>query len=77
MSIFAIGDLHLSHNFEKPMDIFGDGWANHTEKISENWNRVVRAEDLSLSPAIYPGQCTFLMRFLTYGGSPLCLELNS
>ncbi|MEG0157469.1 MAG: serine/threonine protein phosphatase, partial [Anaerovoracaceae bacterium] len=32
MSIFAIGDLHLSMDprIKKPMDIFGDRWANHS-----------------------------------------------
>jgi len=59
MSIFAIGDLHLSHNLEKPMDIFGDEWANHTERISDNWVRVVRAEDL----VIVAGDISWAMHF--------------
>jgi len=46
MTIFAIGDLHLSHHRDKPMDIFGGDWVNHTARISDNWNRVVGAEDL-------------------------------
>ena len=47
MSIFAIGDLHLS-NFpgsEKPMDVFGDRWFNHKERIKENWCRTVTEYD--------------------------------
>lgn len=47
MSIFAIGDLHLS-NFpgsEKPMDVFGDRWFNHQERIKENWCRTVTEYD--------------------------------
>ena len=33
MSIFAIADLHLSFNTDKPMNIFGNNWENHAEKI--------------------------------------------
>lgn len=44
MSLFAIGDLHLSLSAKKPMDIF-KGWANHTEKLTEHWQSVVGAED--------------------------------
>ena len=29
MSIFVIGDLHLSFNQNKPMDIFGEHWKGH------------------------------------------------
>lgn len=48
MRIFAIGDLHLSfgENVEKPMDIFGSQWANHAEKLKENWGKTVSEEDL-------------------------------
>lgn len=46
MAIFAIGDLHLSHQQDKPMDVFGEGWENHTDKIRDNWNRVVGEDDL-------------------------------
>jgi predicted phosphohydrolase len=50
MSVFAIGDLHLSHQVEKPMDIFGDGWANHSEQIERNWNDVVMENDTVILP---------------------------
>ncbi len=33
MSLYAIGDLHLSETTNKPMDIFGSAWENHTEKL--------------------------------------------
>lgn len=45
MSIYAIGDLHLSVAAKKPMDIFS-GWDNHAEKIIANWKRKVRPEDV-------------------------------
>lgn len=45
MSIYGIGDLHLSLFKEKPMDIFGERWKNHTEKIYEAWTKTVSPED--------------------------------
>ncbi len=48
MSIYAIGDLHLSLNKEKPMDIFGDNWIGHEEKIKDNWTKQVKENDLIL-----------------------------
>ena len=33
MALYAIGDLHLSLGTNKPMDIFGPVWENHTEKL--------------------------------------------
>lgn len=46
--IFAIGDLHFDNTGEKPMDIFGENWLNHEEKIMTNWNSIVREDDLVL-----------------------------
>lgn len=45
MGLFAISDLHLSFNNEKPMDIFGDNWYKHDEKIKENWNNKIGEND--------------------------------
>ncbi len=45
MSLYVIADLHLAHTMNKPMDIFGPRWENHTEKIRENWLQTVRPED--------------------------------
>lgn len=52
MKIFAIGDLHLSFDkrIEKPMDIFGKRWANHHERVKEQWESLVGADDLVLIP---------------------------
>lgn len=50
MHIFAIGDLHLDSKMKKPMDIFGENWFNHDNKIFDNWKTVVRDEDLVLIP---------------------------
>lgn len=46
MSIYAISDLHLSFNTNKPMDIFG--WNDYEEKISQDWRTNVKEEDLVL-----------------------------
>ena len=50
MAIYAIADLHLSLNHPKPMDIFGDNWENHAEKIKGNWINTVKNEDIVLVP---------------------------
>ena len=50
MSIFVIGDLHLSFNNPKPMDIFGENWVNHEEKIKSNWIENVKENDLVVLP---------------------------
>ena len=38
MALYTIADLHLSFSTGKPMDIFGEQWKNHPEKIAERWN---------------------------------------
>ena len=45
MSVFAIGDLHLSMGADKPMDIFGPAWEHHTERLEEAWRAAVAPED--------------------------------
>lgn len=50
LRIFALADLHLSLSGEKPMDIFGDAWAHHTERIFEHWTREVTELDWVLIP---------------------------
>lgn len=37
MALYAIGDLHLSMGSDKPMDVFGERWANHTDKLREGF----------------------------------------
>ncbi len=48
MSLYAIGDLHFSTAVNKPMDVFGDNWDNHQEKIINNWKEVISDEDTVL-----------------------------
>ncbi len=44
MSLFGIGDLHLSFGTNKPMDIF-HGWDNYVEKLKMNWISQITDED--------------------------------
>ncbi len=48
MAIYAISDLHLSFNTDKPMDIFG--WDKYEEKIREDWISKVASDDLIILP---------------------------
>ena len=50
MAIFAIADLHLSFNEDKPMNIFGEKWQNHEEKIKQDWIEKVTEKDTVLLP---------------------------
>ncbi|MEG2202295.1 MAG: metallophosphoesterase [Christensenellaceae bacterium] len=50
MSIFAIADLHLSLAKPKEMDIFGEKWVRHFEKIKADWENRVGEEDTVLIP---------------------------
>ena len=58
MRIFAISDLHLSHEADKPMDIFGPAWTDHTGQIRENWTEIVDDDDVVL----IPGDISWAMR---------------
>ena len=42
MSLYAIGDLHLSLAVDKPMDVFGGGWDNYVEKIRDGFSTLGR-----------------------------------
>lgn len=50
MSIYVIADLHLSFAQNKPMNIFGDNWTNHEEKIKQNWLEKVKPDDTVILP---------------------------
>lgn len=57
MSVYTLADLHLSFSTNKPMDIFGSLWENHTEKLLEYWNYLVLPEDT----VIVPGDISWAM----------------
>ena len=48
MALYAISDLHLAFNVDKPMDIFGERWINHDEKIKNNWIEKINDDDTVL-----------------------------
>ena len=49
MNIYAIGDLHLSGEPPtKLMEIFGEHWLGHKEKIRHNWLATVTDQDVVL-----------------------------
>ncbi len=45
MALYALADLHLATDVQKPMDVFGGRWQGYTEKIVRNWNAAVGPED--------------------------------
>ena len=57
MAVFAISDLHLPARV-KPMDVFGEHWKNHFERIRADWLERVSAEDVVL----LPGDLSWAMR---------------
>ena len=40
MALYAIGDLHLALSLNKPMDVFGEAWENHPEKIKQGFSHL-------------------------------------
>ena len=48
MKIYAISDLHISINTNKPMDVFGGNWVGYLEKIHADWEEKVSDDDLVL-----------------------------
>ena len=58
MSLFVIGDTHLSLSVDKPMDVF-KGWTDYTDRMKNNWNRVVSPED----SVVIPGDISWAMNF--------------
>lgn len=37
MGLYTIGDLHLSLAKDKPMDVFGEAWKDHAEKLQQGF----------------------------------------
>lgn len=56
MSIFAIGDTHLTFSTDKPMDIFR-GWTDYVERLEKNWRAVVSEDDT----VVIPGDISWAM----------------
>lgn len=50
MALFTIADLHLSLSADKPMDIFGAAWFNHTERLENLWRGNIGEDDTVVIP---------------------------
>ncbi len=57
MAVFAIADLHLPAQ-QKPMDIFGEHWRDHFQRVRQDWLDRVSGDDLVL----LPGDFSWAMR---------------
>ncbi|MGI5957941.1 MAG: metallophosphoesterase [Massiliimalia sp.] len=57
MSLYTLGDLHLSLGTDKPMDIFR-GWDNYVTLIEKTWNHLVAPEDT----VVVPGDISWAMK---------------
>ena len=62
--IRALGDLHLPGGHDKSMDVFGDHWRGHAERIERAWTELVEPDDWVL----VPGDISWAMRL----GEALC-----
>ena len=45
--LYAIGDLHLSFSNNKPMDVFGETWRDHAEKLKKGFSALTE-EDVTV-----------------------------
>ena len=57
MSLYCIGDLHLSLGEDKPMDVFA-GWNDYVQRLEENWRRLVTDDDT----VVIAGDISWAMR---------------
>lgn len=48
MSLYAIGDLHLSLGTDKPMDVFGGEWCDYVRKIEEGFRQITEEDTVVL-----------------------------
>ena len=44
MTLYTIGDTHLSLGCDKPMEIFS-GWDHYVQRLEQNWRAKVKPED--------------------------------
>jgi len=58
VKIFAISDLHLTFQCDKPMNIFGENWVDYERRIMEDWNSKVGDDDVG----IIAGDISWAMR---------------
>ena len=81
MALYAIGDLHLSLAGDKPMDVFGEKWRDHAEKLKNGFAALgpedvtVLCGDLSWAMSLAEAEADF--RFIhALPGKKLILKGN-
>jgi predicted phosphohydrolase len=50
MALYAISDLHLALSIDKPMDVFGNRWAEYMGRLEKNWCSMITDEDHVIVP---------------------------
>lgn len=52
MALYTIADLHLSTHdtTDKSMEVFGSRWLGYTQKLKNNWTRLVAEDDTVVIP---------------------------
>ena len=81
MALYAIGDLHLSEGVNKPMDVFGDRWADYTQKLKAGFASLNEADTCVICGDVSWGmdfdQCTDDFRLIgTFPGRKIILKGN-
>lgn len=57
--LYTLSDPHLSLSCDKPMDIFGQRWHNHAQRLAQNWRSTVTDGDT----VVIPGDISWGMTF--------------
>ena len=82
MALYAIGDTHLSLGGQKPMDVFGGGWAGYVDKLAAGFaglgpeDTVVLCGDLSWGMSLKEAREDFAFLDRLPGGTKLLLKGN-
>ena len=50
MALYALSDTHLSFAVNKPMDIFGNRWKDHPQRIKYFWEKKITKNDTVVLP---------------------------
>jgi len=48
VALYAIGDLHLGHQVDKPMGIFGEKWIGHEKKLRASFAELLCENDVTV-----------------------------
>ena len=82
MSLYAIGDTHLSLASDKPMDVFGGGWTGYVDKLRDGFqivgpeDTVVICGDVSWGMSLEEARADFAFLDGLPGGRKLLLKGN-